>query len=109
MSEQFKISLKEAKAVFSKQSSPFITLFEHGSLQIEYYKPDLVDKQTPHTRNELYVIAGGSGQFLYADKQVDFEVGDVLFVPAGIEHRFINFTTDFATWVFFYGPEGGEL
>jgi hypothetical protein len=32
----------------------------------------------------------------------------VLFVPAGIEHRFIKFTEDFVTWVVFYGPKGGE-
>jgi mannose-6-phosphate isomerase-like protein (cupin superfamily) len=37
-----------------------------------------------------------------------FERGDVLFVAAGVEHRFENFTDDFAAWVFFYGPEGGE-
>jgi mannose-6-phosphate isomerase-like protein (cupin superfamily) len=36
------------------------------------------------------------------------EPGEVLFVPAGIEHRFEDFSDDFATWVFFYGPEGGE-
>lgn len=34
--------------------------------------------------------------------------GDLLFVPAGVEHRFGPFTDDFATWVLFYGPEGGE-
>jgi len=32
----------------------------------------------------------------------------MLFVPAGVEHRFENFSDDFATWVIFYGPEGGE-
>jgi hypothetical protein len=32
----------------------------------------------------------------------------VLFVPAGHEHRFEDFTPDFATWVIFYGPDGGE-
>ncbi len=34
--------------------------------------------------------------------------GNVLFVPAGMEHRFENFRDDLAVWVFFYGPEGGE-
>lgn len=34
--------------------------------------------------------------------------GDLLFVPAGVVHRFEEFTDDFATWVMFYGPEGGE-
>jgi hypothetical protein len=32
----------------------------------------------------------------------------VLFAAAGVAHRFENFTDDFAVWVFFYGPEGGE-
>jgi hypothetical protein len=32
----------------------------------------------------------------------------MLFVPAGDEHRFTNFSDDFATWVFLYGPKGGE-
>jgi mannose-6-phosphate isomerase-like protein (cupin superfamily) len=35
--------------------------------------------------------------------------GDVLFVPAGVIHRFEEFTDDFAVWVLFYGPEGGEV
>ena len=29
-------------------------------------------------------------------------------LAAGVEHRFEDFSADFATWVFFYGPEGGE-
>jgi hypothetical protein len=29
-------------------------------------------------------------------------------VPAGVEHRFEEFSGDFGTWVIFYGPEGGE-
>jgi hypothetical protein len=32
----------------------------------------------------------------------------VLFVPAGMDHRFVNFSGDFAAWVIFYGPAGGE-
>ena len=37
-----------------------------------------------------------------------FAPGDMLFVPAGTVHRFEDFSDDFATWVIFYGPEGGE-
>ncbi|MEO8164540.1 MAG: cupin domain-containing protein, partial [Betaproteobacteria bacterium] len=33
---------------------------------------------------------------------------DMLFVPAGVPHRFEMFTDDFCVWVMFYGPEGGE-
>jgi hypothetical protein len=29
-------------------------------------------------------------------------------VPAGAHHRFYDFSEDFGTWVFFYGPQGGD-
>jgi hypothetical protein len=29
-------------------------------------------------------------------------------VPAGVVHRFEEFTEDLVVWVVFYGPEGGE-
>jgi hypothetical protein len=37
------------------------------------------------------------------------EGGSFLFVAAGQPHRFEDFSTDFAVWVFFYGPSGGEV
>ena len=87
---------------------PFTTLLEHGTLVVEFYKPAKVDLQQPHTRDEIYVVAAGSGQFINGNAQHPVEAGEVLFVPAGVEHRFVDFTDDFATWVFFYGPTGGE-
>ncbi len=87
---------------------PFKTLFTHGSLQVEIYKPDKVDLQQPHDRDEIYVVISGSGTFVNGSKRVPFGPGDVLFVPAGVAHRFVDFDEDFATWVFFYGPKGGE-
>jgi mannose-6-phosphate isomerase-like protein (cupin superfamily) len=54
------------------------------------------------------VVAAGSGWFVSAETRRPFEAGEVLFVPAGVVHRFEDFSDDFATWVFFYGPEGGE-
>jgi hypothetical protein len=32
----------------------------------------------------------------------------VLFVAAGVPHRFEEFSRDFAAWVVFWGPKGGE-
>jgi mannose-6-phosphate isomerase-like protein (cupin superfamily) len=83
-------------------------LFEHGTLEVEIYAPRGTDPQLPHTRDEVYVVAQGSGMFVNGDLRHPFGAGDVLFVPAGVVHRFEDFTDDFATWVFFYGPEGGE-
>jgi mannose-6-phosphate isomerase-like protein (cupin superfamily) len=86
----------------------FVKLFEHGSLVVELYAPQGNDKQTPHSRDEIYVVASGSGEFLSNGERVRFGPNDFLFVAAGIEHRFENFTDDLAVWVVFYGPEGGE-
>ena len=85
-----------------------IELFRHGSLTVKLYAPRGSDLQTPHTQDEIYVIAAGSGRFRWGADETSFGPGDVLFVAAGQEHRFVEFTDDFATWVFFYGPEGGE-
>lgn len=92
----------------SKAKKEFLTLFTHGTLEVEIYQPDQVDKQQPHDRDEVYVVVSGSGHFYNDGTTVDFGPGDFLFVKAGKEHRFENFTDDFSTWVIFYGPVGGE-
>jgi mannose-6-phosphate isomerase-like protein (cupin superfamily) len=86
----------------------FVSLLQHGTMELELYAPRGRDPQTPHTRDELYVVAQGSGQFRNGPTRHPFGPGDVLFVPAGVEHRFEEFTFDLAVWVIFYGPEGGE-
>ena len=102
------LTLKDARDKLASAPEAFVELFKHGSLRIEYYGPDKVDKQTPHTRDEVYMIASGTGQFVNDSNKHAFSPGDILFVPAKQEHRFVDFTEDFATWVIFYGPEGGE-
>jgi mannose-6-phosphate isomerase-like protein (cupin superfamily) len=96
------------KKLAKATGSEFTELFSHGTLSIEIYKPVGVDHQTPHSQDEVYVVISGTGRFVSGDSRREFEPGEVLFVPAGTEHRFEDFTEDFATWVFFYGPEGGE-
>ena len=86
----------------------FVELFQHGTLSVELYAPRGRDPQSPHTRDEVYAVVRGSGQFRNGPERHPFEPGDVLFVPAGVEHRFEDFTNDLVVWVFFYGPEGGE-
>ncbi|MBT0960016.1 cupin domain-containing protein [Denitromonas iodatirespirans] len=103
-----RLTLANAAAALAHQPTPFVELFRHGSLQVEFYQPVGADHQQPHRRDEIYVVARGSGMFVNGDSRAPFEAGEVLFVPAGVPHRFEAFSDDFATWVFFYGPEGGE-
>jgi mannose-6-phosphate isomerase-like protein (cupin superfamily) len=85
-----------------------VPIFRHGSLEVEMYTPVGADPQTPHTRDEVYVIARGVGLFFNGRERREVQPGSFIFVPAGQEHRFESFSPDFAVWVFFYGPVGGE-
>lgn len=80
----------------------------HGTMRVGLYAPRGHDDQTPHSQDEIYIVAAGRGTFVKGAERVPFAAGDVLFVEAGIEHRFEHFSPDFATWVVFWGPEGGE-
>ena len=98
----------ESEATDLLRRDVFIELLEHGSMTLELFVPRGADRQQPHDRDEIYVVLSGSGVFRNGKAKVDFGPGDVLFVPAGTEHRFEEFSADFKTWVIFYGPRGGE-
>jgi mannose-6-phosphate isomerase-like protein (cupin superfamily) len=85
-----------------------VPIFAHGSLEAELYTPRLIDPQKPHGRDELYVVARGSGVLVSGERRELVAPGSFVFVAAGEEHRFKEFSNDFAVWVFFYGREGGE-
>ena len=83
-------------------------ILRHGSLEVRWYAPQGSDPQTPHDRDEIYIVASGHGMFVRGEERVPCRANDLLFVPAKVEHRFEAFSADFATWVMFWGPRGGE-
>ncbi len=107
--EPQRITLAEAAAMLpTPDGKRSAAVFEHGTLQVKLYAPRGTDPQQPHTRDEAYVVARGTGQFVNGAERHPFAPHDVLFVKAGVVHRFDEFTDDLLVWVFFYGPEGGE-
>lgn len=81
----------------------WVTLFKHGPIELEYYRPVKTDPQQPHTRDEVYFVIAGHGWFVSDDGRKRFEPGEMLYVPAGVAHRFEDFSDDFATWAIFAG------
>jgi mannose-6-phosphate isomerase-like protein (cupin superfamily) len=102
--DRWKIGTEEAMAILRAHpdGKPFATLLEHGKMYVEVYQPQQVDLQKPHDQDEIYVVISGSGTFFNDGQSRPFAAGDLIFVPAGVEHRFQDFTDDFATWVVFY-------
>lgn len=92
--------------------TPFVNALQHGTMSVELFAPNASrlgrDIQQPHTQDELYVVQRGRSAFWLDGERSEVQPGDVLFVPAGAQHRFEEFSDDFVTWVIFYGPTGGE-
>ena len=105
----FKSTIRDALlALHGPDGERFATIAKHGSLLVEIYAPRGIDPQKPHTRDEIYFVVTGTGEYVCRDTRQSFGPADLLFAAAGVEHRFENFTEDLTVWVIFYGPEGGE-
>ena len=94
------------------EGAPFVAMMAGGTMTVEVFAPGISgiddDLQTMHTQDELYFVQSGRGELIIKDQRFRAAQGDAFFVPAGIKHRFENFSKDFVTWVVFYGPQGGE-
>jgi mannose-6-phosphate isomerase-like protein (cupin superfamily) len=60
-----------------------------------------VDDQTAHTEDEIYAVTAGRARIVTSDGTADVGPGDVIFVPAGEEHRFVDIAEDLALLVVF--------
>ena len=121
---KLRVTTEEARRMPTDPGRATSLLMAHGTMELRWFSLTSDDPQTPHDRDELYVVVSGTGVFMRAQEslplgddlslppmgedRVAFGPGDVIFVPAGTEHRFESFSNDFACWIVFYGPEGGE-
>ena len=86
----------------------WLQVIAKGSMYAGLYAPRGEDDQKPHDKDEFYVVVAGSGTFRRGEERRPFAPGDLIFVPAGLEHRFETFSDDLSVWAIFWGPKGGE-
>lgn len=104
------IRIAEARAhIPGPAGEHFVSVLQRGSLRLLLSLPVTPNRQTPHAQDEIYVIVQGRGVLFHDGRRDAFEPGDAMFVAAGTEHHFEDFTEDLAVWVVFYGPPGGEV
>ena len=77
--------------------------FVDGELEIRFTPRPTNGPQTPHQRDEVYVVAAGSGFYRVDGMVTAVGPGDMCFAAAHEPHGFEDFTDDFAIWVIFYG------
>lgn len=86
-----------------------VLVLQRGTLDVKLVLPVPPNQQTPHAQDEIYVVFRGRGVLVHDGKRDPFESGDLLFVAAGTEHHYEDFTKDLALWRVFYGQRGGEV
>ena len=63
-----------------------------------------IDRQQPHREDEVYYVISGRGSIRVADEDRPVKPGSLVFVPAGVEHRFHDVTEDMRVLVFWAPP-----
>lgn len=66
-------------------------------------RPGQEDTQEPHSEDELYYVVEGSGMLELGKASKPVKKGSVIFVPAGLRHRFYGNREDLIVLYVFAG------
>lgn len=64
------------------------------------------DRQKPHLEDEVYYVISGRGTIRVAGEDREVSPGSLVFVAAGVEHRFHEIQEDLRVLVFWAPPHG---
>ncbi len=86
----------------------YFEFFEVPTMSLGVYElaEGSVDPQQPHTEDEVYYVVGGTGQVRIDGEDSEVGPGSVIFVGAGVEHRFHSISEDLKLLVMFAPPRG---
>jgi mannose-6-phosphate isomerase-like protein (cupin superfamily) len=65
------------------------------------------DPQKPHAEDELYYVLRGRARMRVGSEEQQVRAGAVVFVEAGVEHRFYDIDEELQVLVFFAPAESG--
>lgn len=65
-----------------------------------------VDRQEPHTEDEVYWVVAGRGTIRVGEEERPVGTGSIVFVAAGVEHRFHSIEAELQVLVAFGPAEG---
>jgi mannose-6-phosphate isomerase-like protein (cupin superfamily) len=106
--DSFGITTSEAMEKLKRDGKDLVQLSKYGNLIFDIYKPRNSDKQTPHDRDEIYMVISGKGILNCNNKRTNYNQGDIVLVPAGMEHRWEGFSNDFCAWALLTTPNQQE-
>ena len=87
---------------------PYLEFLRVPSLSVGLYvlQAGASDPQQPHTEDEVYHVVSGRGHIRVGAEDRAVRAGTVMFVEAGVDHRFYDIEEDLTVLVFFAPAEG---
>lgn len=94
----------------SASGRPYLEFLTVPDLSVGLYvlAPGEPDRQSPHTEDEVYYVIAGRATVTVGDERREVGEGAVIFVAAGVAHRFSEITEELRLLVMFGPAEGSR-
>ncbi|MBC2873753.1 MULTISPECIES: cupin domain-containing protein [Streptomyces] len=99
--------LDELEAERAANEGAYLQFLKERNMSVGLYALDAgdVDPQGPHGQDEVYVVVSGRASITVGDETTEVGRGSVVYVPAGVTHRFHHISEDLRVLVVFSPPE----
>ncbi|MFH0243315.1 cupin domain-containing protein [Streptomyces sp. HK10] len=99
--------LEELEAERAANDGAYLQFLRERNMSVGLYALDrgALDPQQPHRQDEVYFVASGRALVTVGDETAPVARGSVVYVPAGVPHRFHHITEDLRVLVVFSPPE----
>lgn len=96
--------LQEARR---QRCKSYLEFLRHPSMSVGIYEltAESADLQQPHTEDEIYYVVDGRAQIHVGGEDRAVGPGSIVFVAAGVEHRFHSIEEDLSVLVVFAPAE----
>ncbi|KUH38722.1 MULTISPECIES: cupin domain-containing protein [Streptomyces] len=100
--------LDELEAERAAHDGAYLQFLRERNMSVGLYALDAGqrDPQQPHKEDEVYFVVSGRASITVGDETTQVGRGSVVYVPAGVPHRFHHVTEDLRVMVVFSPPEG---
>lgn len=100
--------LGELLARRARSDRAYLEFIRHPALSVGLYVLPAggTDPQRPHGEDEVYHVVEGRSRMTVGDEELDVGPGSVIYVEAGLPHRFHDIDDELRILVFFAPAEG---
>ncbi|MEU6862462.1 cupin domain-containing protein [Streptomyces sp. NPDC046876] len=99
--------LDELEAERLANDGAYLQFLHERNMSVGLYALDAgqSDPQQPHRQDEVYFVVSGRASITVGEETTTVARGSVVYVPAGVPHKFHHITEDLKVLVVFSPPE----